>query len=501
MTIILTISSTKFSLNGIQYFKNYISSVAGNQITIFNCYEREDIKLDWTDFGNVSVNGVVYTNVADLQIALLPVIYTRASLGGGGGDFDLTISETGETPISNVNEIEFDGATVTDDGGGKVTVTVTGGGATPTLQAVTDVGNTVTDGTSTTTIGQGTIEIDNDEFECLVFYNNGDNTGVILNGSIGVAYQTQNPITAENTVYSNGEIQYRQSSLTSPISLNIPYTDEIDGNTLATREWVIDNAVGGATNLGYTASPTNGIVTSDTGTDATIPLATGTNAGLSLNDLTSALKTAYDTASTWVTNAGANIRATILTGLSTATATTILATDSILTAFGKLQGNLNTRTLPLISDGSVTSITGVNVPTIMYSFQIPANLLNDYNRLVSQIQVTKASGSGSSSISYHINNTNSLSGAVQIAISLLTSTIQFASLERKFKITGTELSAYPFAASAATDSQNSGASRSTTLYNTTDAIWFIVAVNPASVGESHFLESVEINARRRKTSL
>jgi hypothetical protein len=37
---------------------------------------------------------------------------------------------------------------------------------------------------------------------------------------------------------------------------------------------------GGNTNLGYTPSPTNGIVTSDTGTDATIPLANSTNAGL-----------------------------------------------------------------------------------------------------------------------------------------------------------------------------------------------------------------------------
>ena len=37
---------------------------------------------------------------------------------------------------------------------------------------------------------------------------------------------------------------------------------------------------GGATNLAYTASPTGGTVTSDTGTDATIPLADGTNAGL-----------------------------------------------------------------------------------------------------------------------------------------------------------------------------------------------------------------------------
>jgi len=37
---------------------------------------------------------------------------------------------------------------------------------------------------------------------------------------------------------------------------------------------------GGATNLGYTASSTNGVVTSSTGTDATIPLADGANAGL-----------------------------------------------------------------------------------------------------------------------------------------------------------------------------------------------------------------------------
>ena len=37
-----------------------------------------------------------------------------------------------------------------------------------------------------------------------------------------------------------------------------------------------------ATNLAYTASPTQGTITSDTGTDATIPAADGTNAGLFL---------------------------------------------------------------------------------------------------------------------------------------------------------------------------------------------------------------------------
>ena len=47
-------------------------------------------------------------------------------------------------------------------------------------------------------------------------------------------------------------------------------------------EWVDQTGGGGAgaTNLAYTASPTGGTVTSDTGTDATIPLADATNAGL-----------------------------------------------------------------------------------------------------------------------------------------------------------------------------------------------------------------------------
>jgi hypothetical protein len=48
----------------------------------------------------------------------------------------------------------------------------------------------------------------------------------------------------------------------------------------------------GVTNLAYTPSPTQGTVTSDTGTDAIVPLADGTNAGL----VTSAEKTSISTA-------------------------------------------------------------------------------------------------------------------------------------------------------------------------------------------------------------
>jgi hypothetical protein len=85
MIIINTVNSTRFSLNGIQYFKNYISEVAGNSITVYNAYDRKDVKVDFINFAEIELNGTVYGNVSDLQSALLPVIYTRASLGGGGG--------------------------------------------------------------------------------------------------------------------------------------------------------------------------------------------------------------------------------------------------------------------------------------------------------------------------------------------------------------------------------------------------------------------------------
>lgn len=61
---------------------------------------------------------------------------------------------------------------------------------------------------------------------------------------------------------------------------------EVTIESVPTIEFVFTGGVinagggSGSTNLGYTASPTDGTVTSDTGNDATVPLADGTNAGL-----------------------------------------------------------------------------------------------------------------------------------------------------------------------------------------------------------------------------
>ena len=61
------------------------------------------------------------------------------------------------------------------------------------------------------------------------------------------------------------------------------------------KELKDESGVGG-TNLTYTASPTQGTVVSDTGSDAVIPLANGIDAGLSENNLTTAEKNLINTA-------------------------------------------------------------------------------------------------------------------------------------------------------------------------------------------------------------
>jgi len=89
---------------------------------------------------------------------------------------------------------------------------------------------------------------------------------------------------AVNTLYS-GLATSKQDTLVSATNIKT-----INGvSVLGAGDLVV---TGGATNLSFTPSPTNGTVTSDTGTDATISLADGTNAGL----ITPAEKTSISTA-------------------------------------------------------------------------------------------------------------------------------------------------------------------------------------------------------------
>jgi hypothetical protein len=118
---------------------------------------------------------------------------------------------------------------------------------------------------------------------------------------------------------------------------------------------------GGATNLAYTASPTNGIVTSNTGTDATIPAGSATNASLMLP----ADKTKLDGVATGATANSSD--ATLLnranhTGTQSAGTITGLATVATTGAYSDLTGKptIPTLTSQLTNDSGFLTTNAVS---------------------------------------------------------------------------------------------------------------------------------------------
>lgn len=89
MIVINTVNDERFSFNGIEYFKNFTSFVAGNKIHIFSAYDRCQELAPPVLFSDITLNGVIHGSISALQSAILPVIYTRTTLGGDGGGANL----------------------------------------------------------------------------------------------------------------------------------------------------------------------------------------------------------------------------------------------------------------------------------------------------------------------------------------------------------------------------------------------------------------------------
>jgi hypothetical protein len=121
----------------------------------------------------------------------------------------------------------------------------------------------------------------------------------------GVLYKTLASDILGYVQSQTGTSEYRVADITARNALNSSLSagdrvmvDDATGDATVTSGWALyqwlasntwrkiaeaeslDITVGGATNLAYSPGAANGVVTSDTGTDATIPAADGTNAGL-----------------------------------------------------------------------------------------------------------------------------------------------------------------------------------------------------------------------------
>lgn len=108
MNVIVNINSQKFSLNGVPYLKNFIPHVIGNKLRIVNVYDSKLVIAEFNSVDKFTVNGALYTNIPALQNALLPVLYSRNTLGFTGGsmqELDRIIS-LGSTELFG-NEVIF----------------------------------------------------------------------------------------------------------------------------------------------------------------------------------------------------------------------------------------------------------------------------------------------------------------------------------------------------------------------------------------------------------
>jgi hypothetical protein len=106
MIVINNIDGQKFSYNGVNYFKNFTPVAVGSEkIRILNTY---DSKIELTEFptlfSEITLDGVIYASVELLQNALLPVVFTRSTLSGGG---DGSISVSNDQTFSEIQTLNF----------------------------------------------------------------------------------------------------------------------------------------------------------------------------------------------------------------------------------------------------------------------------------------------------------------------------------------------------------------------------------------------------------
>jgi len=197
--------------------------------------------------------------------------------------------------------------------------------------AGSDVSNTPSGSIASTTVQTALNELDGEKHTNIQFQNEGTNLSTA--GTVDVINFTGLAINAVRT-----------------------------GNTLT----VDVSATSGVTNLGYTPSSLNGTVTSDTGSDATIPLVTGTEAGLlsptdytKIGNITITQPVNLDTLeSDTVTN---NAKVTNATHTGDATGATVLTLATVNSNVGSFGSATQVGTFTVNAKGLVTGVTNVTI--------------------------------------------------------------------------------------------------------------------------------------------
>lgn len=93
-TTIVNVNNTTFSINGVEYLKNFMSIVEGDNVKILNVYDSKVVLQEPTNYADYTVDAAGYASAILLQSALKDVLFNRDNLG----------SELGYKIINNISD-------------------------------------------------------------------------------------------------------------------------------------------------------------------------------------------------------------------------------------------------------------------------------------------------------------------------------------------------------------------------------------------------------------
>lgn len=229
---------------------------------------------------------------------------------------------------------------------------ITGGG---TVTEVTGLdGVNVATGTTTPVISLGNITPDSVRSLVQISNNANENYANLISNNLTSSKTIFLPNSPDNSVLATG------------ISVN--GGSPVYADTSGVLNVTVSS--GGATNLTYTASPTNGIVNSDTGTDATIPLADTTNAGLlSPADFTKLGNLASNANGTY-----APLASPAFTGTPTAPTAASASNDTTIASTAWVKSNANLATTGTSTTSTAQVAAGTSLGMNIYRLQNQVNL-------------------------------------------------------------------------------------------------------------------------------
>lgn len=171
---------------------------------------------------------------------------------------------------------------------------------------------------------------------------------------------------------------------TTPSLIGQVYVDTLNdqtyiaGGTASAADWIISQSGTSVTNLSYTAAPTNGVVVSSTGIDATLTAATTTNAGLML-------PAQFDKLALVTVTGAIDLDDAVLVSDTRDIATTGTITGSSFS--GAAEHNSKTSGTLVAADANTTiNATGtITVPNNVFS---AGDIILVYNTTTSNLQIT-----------------------------------------------------------------------------------------------------------------